>query len=58
MCIRDRINRRWGDGTAVVDTHDQYYNMYEVLKDHMEILELAESAMKAAGIEHLSLIHI
>ena len=26
--------------------------MYEVLKDHMEILELAESAMKAAGIEH------
>ena len=26
--------------------------MNEVLKDHMEILELAESAMKAAGIEH------
>ena len=48
----EQINRRWGDGTAVVDTHDQYYNMYEVLKDHMEILELAESAMKAAGIEH------
>ena len=48
----EQINRRWGDGTAVVDTHDQYYNMYEVLKDHMEILELAESAMKAAGIQH------
>ena len=48
----EQINRRWGDGTAVVDTHDQYYNMYEVLKDHMEILELAESAMKAAGVEH------
>ena len=48
----EQINRRWGDGTAVVDTQDQYYNMYEVLKDHMEIIELAEAAMKAAGIEH------
>ena len=33
-----------------VDTQDQYYNMYEVLKDHMEIVELAEAAMKGAGI--------
>ena len=48
----EQINRRWGDGTAVVDTQDQYYNMYEVLKDHMEIIELAEAAMKAAGVEH------
>ena len=29
---------------------DQYYNMYEVLKDRMEIVTLAEEAMKAAGI--------
>ena len=48
----EQINRRWGAGTAVVDTQDQYYNMYEVLKDHMEIIELAEAAMKAAGVEH------
>lgn len=48
----EQIDRRWGAGTAVVDTQDQYYNMYEVLKDHMEIIELAEAAMKAAGIEH------
>ena len=48
----EQINRRWGDGTAVVDTQDQYYNMYEVLKDHMEIIALAEAAMKAAGIEN------
>ena len=48
----EQINRRWGAGTAVVDTRDQYYNMYEVLKDRMEILELAEAAMKAAGIQH------
>lgn len=46
----EQINRRYGPGTVTVDTKDQYYNMYEVLKDHMEIVELAEAAMKGAGI--------
>lgn len=46
----EQINRRYGPGTVMVDTKDQYYNMYEVLKDHMEIVELAEAAMKGAGI--------
>ena len=46
----DQINRRYGEGTVVADVRDQYYNMYEVLKDHMEIVELAEAAMKSAGI--------
>ena len=44
------IDRRYGAHTAEVELQDQYYNMHEVLKDHMEILELAEQAMKAAGI--------
>lgn len=46
----EQINRRYGAGTVMVDTKDQYYNMYEVLKGHMEIVELAEAAMKGAGI--------
>lgn len=46
----EQINRRYGAGTVMVNTKDQYYNMYEVLKDHMEIVELAEAAMKGAGI--------
>ncbi len=46
----EMINRRYGAGTALADVQDQYYNMYEMLKDHMEIVELAETAMKAAGI--------
>ena len=46
----EQINRHYGEGTVTVDTQDQYYNMYEVLKDHMEIVELAEAAMKRAGI--------
>lgn len=46
----EQINRRYGDDTVTLDMQDQYYNMYEVLKDHPEILKLAEAAMKAAGI--------
>ena len=46
----EQIDRRYGKGTVTVDTQDQYYNMYEILKDHMEIVELAEAAMKGAGI--------
>ena len=48
----EQIDRRYGPGTAVADVNDQYYNMYEILKDHMEIVRLAEEAMRAAGIEN------
>ncbi len=47
----EQIDRRYGPGTAVADVKDQYYNMYEILKNHMEIVALAEEAMRAAGIE-------
>ena len=46
----DEMNRRYGENSVVCDMEDQYYNMYEVLKDRMEIVHLAEEAMKAAGI--------
>ena len=48
------MDRRYGPGTVSVDIQDQYYNMYNILKDHMQILELAEAAMVDAGIEHLT----
>lgn len=44
------MNRRYGPDAVTADVRDQYYNMYEILKDHMEIVRLAEEAMKAAGI--------
>lgn len=46
------IDRRYGVGAVTVDIQDQYYNMYEILKDHMEIVQLAEAAMQAAGIQN------
>lgn len=48
----DVMNTRWGCGAVTVEVKDQYYNMYEILKDHMEVVRLAEAAMMAAGVDH------
>ena len=48
----EEMNRRYGDGTVEAEVEDQYYNMYEVLKDRMEIIALAEKAMRAAGVDN------
>lgn len=45
-----QINLRYGPGTAEANIRDQYYNMYEILKDRMEIVGLAEEAMRRAGV--------
>ena len=45
-----QLNLRYGPGTVQAEVKDQYYNMYEILKDRMEIVQLAEAAMGAAGI--------
>lgn len=49
--IVDELNTRFETERVHVDIQDQYYNMGDVLKDHQEVVALAESAMKAIGIE-------
>ena len=46
-----RINEIYGPGTAVLTIRDQYRNMAEVLCGHMEIVELAERAIRRVGLE-------
>lgn len=53
-----QINLRWGPGTVRVELRDQYYNMYEILKDRMEVVRLAEEAMGRAGIAQPSHVPI
>ena len=48
--IVERINQRYGTGTAVLDLHDQYYNMREQLADKMHIIDIAKQAMSEAGV--------
>jgi len=52
--VRDaarQIELRYGAGRVDVNIVDHYYNMYEILKDRMEILDLVVGAMRAAGVE-------
>ena len=45
------MNKKYGAGTVELMIRDSYANMYNVIKDHMDIVELAKRAMKASGVE-------
>ena len=49
--IADKINADFGETRVTPVIKDQYYNMAEVMKDHMEIIDLAKTAMQNLGIE-------
>lgn len=45
------LNQKYGEGTCVADIRDSYYNMKEVLKPHMHLMENASEALKELGVE-------
>jgi len=45
------LNEKHGEGTVKIDMVDQYYNMYDIMKDHMDVVRIAEEAMKNLDIE-------
>lgn len=45
------INAEYGEGTAALELHDQYYNMREKIEPVMYVIDIAFEAMKAAGVE-------
>lgn len=49
--IEKLINEKYGAGTAKLTLTDQYRNMAECLSAHMEVVELAEKAIRKAGLE-------
>ena len=38
----DFINEKYGENTIEIEIEDQYYNMADILKDHMHIVETAK----------------
>ena len=51
----DFLNQKYGAGTAVVEIKDSYYNMKEVLRPHMHLIDNASDVMRELGTEpHLS----
>lgn len=49
--IADKLNKKYGEGTVIVDTQDTYYNMRNIIEEDMSIVELAKNAMTALDIE-------
>ena len=49
--VVDTINERYGDGVAVLQLRDQYYNMREKVEPMMYIIDIAEQAIRQAGME-------
>ncbi len=45
------INDKYGEGTAVLDMKDQYYNMREKIEPVMHIIDIAFKAMEEAGVK-------
>lgn len=50
----DYLNKKYGSGTFELRLKDQYFNMKPVISQHMEIVERAERAMRACGVEPTS----
>lgn len=45
------INQKYGDGVAVLELRDQYYNMREKVEPMMYIIDIATQAIREAGME-------
>ncbi len=49
-----KVNETYGEKTAEIEISHSYDNMISVVKDHMEIVHLAEDAIRSQGIEPVS----
>lgn len=45
------INAKYGEGVAVLDLKDQYYNMREQVEPVMHIIDLVKKAMEMVGVK-------
>lgn len=50
IAIRDYLNKKYNYKAVELTIEDTYYNMYEKIKDHMYIIDLAKQAITNIGI--------
>lgn len=48
--VVETINKRYGEGVAVLELKDQYYNMREMIEPKMYIIDIAQKAIEEAGM--------
>ena len=53
--IASKLNEKYGDNTIELELKDSYFNMYEIVKEHMEVVDIASTAIKNANVEPLSM---
>ncbi len=49
--ITDFLNAKYGEGTFICQVKDSYRNMKEMLEPRMDIVDKAEAAFRACGVE-------
>ena len=49
--VAKKINEKYGKELVSVEIKDQYYNMGEIIKDHMNVVEIAKKAMENLEIK-------
>ena len=49
--VAKKINKKYGKELVSVEIKDQYYNMGEIIKDHMNVVEIAKKAMENLEIK-------
>lgn len=49
--IAEALNKKYGEDTVMIDIKDQYFNMIEKIKEHIDIVETASKAMVECGIK-------
>ena len=49
--VAKKINEKYGKELVSVEIKDQYYNMGEIIKDHMNVVKIAKKAMENLGIK-------
>jgi tripeptide aminopeptidase len=51
LSVAEKVNEKWGAGSCKATVKDSYYNMKEIIDDHMYTIERAKAAMTAVGVE-------
>ncbi len=49
--IGEFLNKKYGEGTVIVETADNYYNMEEKIRPHMYLMDVAAEAFKELGVD-------
>lgn len=49
------LNEKYGPGTVELSIRDMYFNMYEIIKNHMHLIDKANAAFMACGIKPRSI---